>query len=431
MTTGPQAVTAPDVKAAPKSALARIQKGLRMLTVPLPHLAGLAAAVRVNIDDRVPTMGVFASGRLVANPEFTARLNDNDLVFVLAHELLHLALRTHERAKGSGQLEFNYAHDYIINDMLRAALGVATIPAGGLDMPGAREKSAEQIVVEMRKNGDAVSARTRVWDGEVTVVGRMFGPGAAGSGTGPGGNDSGDVLGEAREREMFPGDSADQARRAQEIGELAAKGLALGKAMGAMRGHGSEAGAARQLVDALRGIYSTPWQMALQTWLEGVVPGERTFVRPSRRGADRADVVLPGRKRTSWMLNVVLDTSGSMSEEIPRALGAIADFCDAAAVDDIRLVQCDTQVTSDEVLTPSALAAYAVSGYGGSDLTPAMLALADDPRVTATIVITDGDITYPAEPMPYAVLWILPPHSPGGFAPPYGRVVTMQHGERR
>ena len=432
MTTAPQAVTAPMVTTDARSVLARIQKGLRMLTVPLPHLAGLAAAVRVNIDDRVPTMGVFASGRLVANPDFTARLNDNDLVFVLAHELLHLALRTHERAKGSGQLEFNYAHDYIINDMLRAALGVATIPAGGLDMPGAREKSAEQIVVEMRRNGDAVSSRTRVWDGEVTVAGRMFGPAAAGNGTSAGdGNDSGDVLGDGREREMFPQDCADQARRAQAIGELAAKGLALGKAMGAMQGRGTEAGAARQLVDALRGIYSTPWQMALQTWLEGVVPGERTFVRPSRRGADRSDVVMPGRKRTSWMLNVVLDTSGSMSEEIPRALGAIADFCDAAAVDDIRLVQCDTQVTSDEVLTPSALAAYAVSGYGGSDLTPAMLALADDPRVTATIVITDGDITYPAEPMPYAVLWILPPHSPGGFAPPYGRVVTMEQGERR
>ena len=423
------------VQAPPRSALARIQKGLRMLTVPLPHLAGLAAAVRVNIDARVPTMGVFASGRLIANPDFTARLNDNELVFVLAHELLHLALRTHERAKGSGQLEFNYAHDYIINDMLRSALGVATIPAGGLDMPGAREKSAEQIVVEMRRNGEFMSSRTRVWDGEVTIAGRVFGPQAAGNGA-PGANashtnDNGDVLGEASERELFPDDATDQARRAKEINELAAKGLALGKAMGAMQGRGTEAGAARQLVDALRGIYATPWQMALQTWLEGVVPGERTFVRPSRRGADRHDVVMPGRRRHAWLLNVVLDTSGSMSEEIPRALGAIADFCDAAAVDDIRLVQCDTAVTSDEVLTPAALAAYEVSGYGGSDLTPAMLALADDPRVTAAIVITDGDITFPAEPMPYAVLWILPPHGQGGFAPPYGRVITMQQGERR
>ena len=162
--------------------LARIQKGLRMLTVPLPHLAGLAAAVRVNIDERVPTMGVFASGRLVANPAFTARLTDNELVFVLAHELLHLALRTHERAKGSGQLEFNYAHDYIINDMLRGALGVATIPAGGLDMPGAREKSAEQIVVEMRRNGDFISSRTRVWDGEVDHRRPRVRPAGRGSG---------------------------------------------------------------------------------------------------------------------------------------------------------------------------------------------------------------------------------------------------------
>ena len=402
-----------------------------MLTVPLPHLAGLAAAVRVDIDARVPTMGVFASGRLVANPEFTARLKDNELVFVLAHELLHLALRTHDRAKGCGRLEFNYAHDYIINDMLRAALGVATIPAGGLDMPGAREKSAEQIVVEMRRNGDFISSRTQ-------------GLGRRGHRRRPGVRPAGGWSRRARykrqrrrarrrrERELFPDDAADQARRAKAIGELAAKGLALGKAMdamsGAMRGRGADGGGASQLVAALRGIYSTPWQMALQTWLEGVVPGERTFARPSRRGADRQDVVLPGRKRHSWMLNVVLDTSGSMSDEIPRALGAIADFCDAAAVDEIRLVQCDTAVTSDEMLTPAALAAYEVSGYGGSDLTPAMLALADDPRVTAAIVITDGDITFPAEPMPYAVLWILPPHGQPGFAPPYGRVVTMQQG---
>jgi predicted metal-dependent peptidase len=117
---------------------------------------------------------------------------------------------------------------------------------------------------------------------------------------------------------------------------------------------------------------------------------------------------MPGRKRHSWMLNVVLDTSASMSDEVPFALGAIADFCDVTGVDEIRLVQCDTVVTSDEVLSPNELADYQVSGYGGSDLTPALLALAEDPRVTAAVVITDGDIGYPSEPVPYAVLWALP-----------------------
>jgi hypothetical protein len=48
-------------------------------------------------------MGVFASGRLVVNPDFAARLNDRELVFVLAHEMLHLALRTHDRAREVGR----------------------------------------------------------------------------------------------------------------------------------------------------------------------------------------------------------------------------------------------------------------------------------------------------------------------------------------
>ena len=103
---------------------ARIERGLRMITVTFPYLSGLAAAARVSLDDRVPTMGVFASGRLVANPRFVARLKENDLQFVLAHEMLHLALRTHDRSRGSARLEFNYAHDYIINDILREAMGV-------------------------------------------------------------------------------------------------------------------------------------------------------------------------------------------------------------------------------------------------------------------------------------------------------------------
>ncbi len=95
---------------------------------------------------------------------------------------------------------------------------------------------------------------------------------------------------------------------------LAAKALGLARAMGLAKGlRGTDAGAASQTVDALRGIYRTPWELALQHWLESVAPGDRTFARASRRGAGRADIVLPGRKREGWILNIVLDTSGSMT----------------------------------------------------------------------------------------------------------------------
>ena len=401
-----------------RETLARIEKGLRLLTVPLPHLSGLAAAVQVDIDERVPTMGVFASGRMVANPAFVARLKENELQFVLAHELLHLALRTHDRAKGADRLEFNYAHDYIINDILRVELGFASIPAGGLDMPGAREKSAEKIVLDMRRQAELHPTKSSVWQGEEITVRRLIEAGSGG--------EAGDVLDDAKEREMFPADAAEQAARARAMEELAERSRALAKAMNAMRGRGQGDSVGEAMVTALRGRYRTPWETALQTWLESVAPGERTYARPSRRGEAGADIVLPGRKRHSWMLNVVLDTSGSMIDEIPPALGAIAHFCEALAVDDIRLIQCDTAVSFDEVVSPSALADFRVAGFGGSDLTPAMLTLAADPRVTAAVVITDGDIVYPETSMPYAVLWVLPAYGNTNFGPPYGRIVTME-----
>lgn len=397
-----------------QATLDRIHRGLRRLTVPFPQFSGLAAAVRVSIDESVPTMGVFASGRLVANPQFTAKLSDGDLQFVLAHELLHLALRTHERAVGSSHLEFNYAHDYIINDMLRDALGMG-IPAGGLDMPGARERTAEDIVLEMRRKSNTTQARSRVWDGETVTIEIALSGGAP---------DAGDVLDAALERKMFPGSAEDQDKRARVVRDLAVKGLAMAAALGLMRGRGMGPGSGQQNVRALRGIYRTPWQVAIQRWLEGVSPGERTFTRASRRGADREDIVLPGRRRETMTLNVILDTSGSMADDIPFAIGAIADFCEATGTDDIRVIQCDTTVTSDERLSPAELAEYQVRGYGGSDLTAAFAALVEDPRVAAVIVITDGDIAYPKDAMPFAVLWVVP-GATTAFEPPYGRVVTM------
>jgi predicted metal-dependent peptidase len=417
------AVSAPDANA-DRATLKRIENGLRMVTVPLPHLAGLAAAVRVSLDWRVPTMGIFASGRMVANPGFTARLKDNELVFVLAHELLHLALRTHDRARGSGRLEFNYAHDYIINDILRSELGFATIPAGGLDMPGARERSAEDIVIEMRRKADLMRSRSQVWEGKDASIRQVLKPGhGAGQGDPSGNEDAGDVLADKTEREMFPAEAQDQARQKAAIDDVIARGQALAAAICNQKARGSMGGGTSASVTALRGRLRPAWQQALQRWIEFSSAGERTFARPSRRSAYRTDVVMPGRMRTSWMLNVILDTSGSMAEDIPLALGAIADFCDGAGVDQVRVMQCDTVVTADETVSPAELATYAVHGFGGSDLSPGMLSLADDPQVRAAVIITDGDIDFPAEPMPYDVLWVLP--RAAAFNPPYGRVIAM------
>ena len=42
------------------------------------------------------------------------------------------------------------------------------------------------------------------------------------------------------------------------------------------------------------------------------------------------------------------------------------------------------------------------------------------------VVLTDGDIAFPREPMPYDVLWVLPAAGNPSFRPSYGRVIIMQ-----
>ena len=113
--------------------MSRLQNAMKRLSLSLPHFSGLAHYVRLQLDNRVPAMGVFASGRILVNREFVAKLHDDELVFVLAHEFYHLALRTHDRAQGSDAKLFNVAHDYVINDILREELAFSYVPANGLD----------------------------------------------------------------------------------------------------------------------------------------------------------------------------------------------------------------------------------------------------------------------------------------------------------
>jgi predicted metal-dependent peptidase len=441
-----------------RDALERIHRALRLVTVPFPYLAGLAAAARVALDARVPTMGVFASGRMVANAAFVARLSDADLRFVVAHELMHLALRTHQRALGADRMQFNVAHDYIINDLLRAELGVAHVPAGGLDMPGARLRSAEAILLELRRAAPPPDAggraRVRVWSAAGSAAGRGA-PGercgrggppadrAAGARTDDGGTsepraadggdraaDDGDVLADATEREWFGDDATEQRARARAAEEAARRGAELARALGRLPGAvltqmGLGAGGLCAEVDARRGAWRVPARLALQRGLEAASIGPRTFERPSRRAYAVPDAVLAGRRRDSVLLNLVLDTSGSMTDALPAALGAIADACDALGIDAVRLVQCDAEVARDELLEPHALARMRIDGFGGSDLSPALRRLAQDPTVHAVAVLTDGDVLLPAEPLPFDLTWLLPPHAGPSFHPPQGRVVPL------
>ena len=125
---------------------------LRLVEATLPHLSGLSRQVRMVETDRVSVAAVAASGLTLINPAVFCRLTVPDAMYIIAHELMHLALDTHARAGEADRLTVNIAHDYIINDMLSDELHRIP-PLGGLYEVGASEQSLEDWIVQLRQSG--------------------------------------------------------------------------------------------------------------------------------------------------------------------------------------------------------------------------------------------------------------------------------------
>ena len=417
-----------------ETTIERVQQALRRAVLSLPHLAGLAHLVRIEVDSRVQSMGIFPSGRLLVNPKWFSTLGPAEATFVAAHELMHLALRSHDRCSGAEKNAFNRAHDYIINDMLCMELE-QSVPAGGLEYRGARNLSAEALMAagaRSEKGGswEVISNEERL-ESTGTLEDALVKAGLVKpvepSKPLPVGVAL-DVLPEALEKEWFPDALPKEMKKAAtRIRKMAVKSSGVKQFAARLESIQKEYAPGRSgyAVDMINTAYCPPWEAALQQWMEAVAPGRRTYARPSRRGADRTDCVLPGRKREGWTLHIVLDTSGSMYDEHARILGMIASFCETLQVNGIHLIQCDAEVAEDQWVTPQELYHFEIQGLGGSDMSPAMLKLAEDTEVQAALVITDGEIDYPGNPMPYDVLWVLTEDTVH-FRPNYGRVIHAQ-----
>ena len=433
-------------------ALSRTKQALRLVCAEMPHLAGLAHLVRIKANPYFPVAAVGASGVVCVNPDVFMRIPLVDAAFVLAHELLHLALDTHGRQGMADPHLVNVAHDLVINDMLTDEIERAA-PLGGLVRSGARNESLEELIVELSK--DRKSGRVGCWS-------RGKKPGRRGTprpGKSPirealekaglvppepeptpdephlgGRSPRGDLLSTRQEGVLEPEVSSEQRQKMREaIRKAAAKALSLG-ALRAKIDESQKTAAppdpqrGEMLMKAIHAAYQPPWQLALQRWMDAVAPAGRSYARASRRGADRDDIVLCGRVREGWTLHIVLDTSGSMANVLPKVLGAIASFCDGAGVAQVHILQCDVEVTRDEWLEPAQLGEYRIAGFGGSDMSPGLILLSEDAEVSAVLVLTDGYISFPAAEPPYRVLWAVfrsPDGYDAGFGPSYGDVIFL------
>lgn len=302
-----------------------------------------------------------------------AGLDEEECRFVMAHELLHVALRHHARRQGRDPYLWNIACDYVINEWL-IEMGVGHIPPFGLlHDPALKGLSAEsvydQIVTDLRRYRKLATLR---------------------------GFGLGDML-EPKEADWWcngDGLTLDEFYR-----RALSQGLSYHQAQG--RGY-LPAG----LIEEIAALTQPPipWDVELAHWFDEHFPPIeviRTYARPSRRQSATPDIPRPSyipdwRVLQGRTFGVVLDTSGSMDAKLlGKALGAIASYSISHEVGAVRVVFCDAHPYDQGYMSPQDIAGRVkIRGRGGTILQPGiqLLEKADDfPDEGPILIITDTE----------------------------------------
>lgn len=170
--------------------------------------------------------------------------------------------------------------------------------------------------------------------------------------------------------------------------------------------------------DALRWVRDvlepeTPWDQVLRAAVRRAVAraaghGSYTYSRPSRRASSQPGVVLPGQFRPVPRVSVIVDTSGSVDDQLlARALAEIDGVIAAIGVSgaSVTVYSVDAAVHATKTLR-SAREAQLI-GAGGTDLRIGLTAIEDErPRPDVVLVLTDGDTPWPENPPPGSVVII-------------------------
>ncbi|WP_371663649.1 hypothetical protein [Streptomyces sp. NBC_00280] len=349
------------------------EKALSWFVTSFPLLGGIAAGIKLVADlELAHAHGISVAavnaeaGEIYINP--LRQLDDEEWRFVLAHEMLHAALRHGDRCGTRDPYLFNIACDYVINGWL-TEMDVGTMPEGLLYDAELKGLSAEEVY-------DRIAQDLR----RMRRLSTLRGKGAC------------DVLGAPL---GSPRDYVD-------LDEFYRRGLGQGLNLHQQHERGYLPGG---LVEEIRALNHPPlpWDAQLARWFDEFVPRPepvRSYARPSRRQSSTPDIPRAGRyfppeEIARCTFGVVLDTSGSMDRTLlGKALGAIASYAGARDVPAARVVFCDAAAHDAGYLPVTEIAERVrVHGRGGTVLQPGIDVLhrADDfPPGAPVLVITDG-----------------------------------------
>lgn len=361
--------------------LTTLQKAKTQMLLQQPFFATLLLSSPLIIDKTIPTAATDMRS-IFYNPDFFAGLSVAQIQFVLAHEVMHIALLHGLRRGGRNPLRWNEAADYAINLTLKGSgfelLDGVLIDEQYLGM------SAEVIYEKLQDEAKQQQQQQQGQGGGQGQGGQEPGQGQPGS---PGAGQRG-VLGPDL-RELPEGGPEQVAEVTRQVRQKVAQAATMARMAGKLPGD------LERLVGELLNPV-VPWQELLRNFLQSAVQDDESWSRRNRR---IRHIYLPARwSERLGKIGVIADTSGSIGEqEMQRIATEITAISEVMHPESIVVMWADTIVQRVEIIEAGDPVDLHPVGGGGTDLrVPLREMEAYEPEVV--VMITDGVSPFGAAP---------------------------------
>jgi predicted metal-dependent peptidase len=345
---------------------------------------------------------------IYVNSEFCDELSEQEIMGVLAHEVLHCILGHLDRRGEREKTVWGMAIDYATNALLLDS-GL-TLPRDRLYDQKFRGMTAEDIYDLLRKEG--IESTT---DGSNNEFGA-------------------DIYSAGLDRHVDPGDLEGAPQRNDEFPT-------------AVERQRLRISLTKELSSQLPGRESGYWNEEIEKATTTQISWEKflaRFVSGLRRNDYR---IYPFNKKHLWrglflpsigapgpdLLVLAIDTSASMNREILSTVLAEIDGLRGQTECKLMLIECDTEIkgiSSFESweLTTAKFDTKTFRGRGGTSLKPPFdwvnrELLKGGKIPDALIYLTDGYGEFPVKPPPYPCLWVVPQGGVGKV--PFGEILSL------
>lgn len=344
-------ITPEQLEVMQKEVLDRIITARVGLLLRHPFFGNMATRLRITAaDEFIPTAAV--DGRnLYFNTQFFNAMDNKEIEFVIAHEILHMVFDHLTRREDRNPYLYNVACDYIVNNMLvRDRIGTKPKLVECFQDFKYDGWTSEEVYDELFENAEKI---------DIDQLGEMLDEHFE-WGEGPGSNDDSDGNTKSESQAMS---ESEKQRIKDEIKEAM---MAAAQSAGA----GNTPGEIQRLIKELTEPKMN-WRQLLRQQIQSSIKSDYTFIRPSRKGW-HTGAILPGMNFEETIdLCVAIDMSGSIGDtQAKDFLSEVKGIMDEYKDYKITVWCFDTKVYNEQEFsadTGDDINEYQVMGGGGTD----------------------------------------------------------------